>query len=51
MAWVPWFMGKQEAGGQNIWPRVMPQISIEVTSRPRSISISYFMAFSDSIAG
>ena len=37
--------------GQNIWPRVMPQISIEVTSRLRSISISYFMAFSVSLPG
>jgi hypothetical protein len=33
---------------QNICARVRPQISIEVASRLRSISISYFMAFSSS---
>jgi hypothetical protein len=38
-------------GGYSIWPRVRPQISIEVMRKLRSISISYFMAFSCSMPG
>lgn len=49
MVYMPWFMVIRRV--QNICARVRPQISIEVTSRLRSISISYFMAFSSSGVG
>ncbi|MET0934514.1 MAG: hypothetical protein ABWX83_00890 [Luteibacter sp.] len=39
-------LGGAGYGGQNIWTRVSPQTTIEVMRKLRSISISYFMAFS-----